>query len=247
MFAKVRLVVGVSAALAMLGMALPAAAVGAELDLHELRIPVSSRPGSAGGGGGGGSSSPNPCADNAFNLLGGSQPDGSYRWAFNAASTPAYLDRASVRNVLIESFSNVTGVNNDCGLPDQVSATHTYLGKTSVRAKCNQRDSRNVIGFKPLPFGVLAVTCFWTTNGRIVEADMQITTRERWALSLASCFNEMMLEATITHEAGHVFGLDHIGERRHGRLTMSPFIDGPCDNNEATLGLGDVRGLEAMY
>ena len=59
--------------------------------------------------------------------------------------------------------------------------------------------------------------------------------------------DKLSLEATMTHEAGHVFGLGHIGERRHGRLTMSPFLNGPCENSEATLGLGDVRGLEALY
>jgi hypothetical protein len=56
-----------------------------------------------------------------------------------------------------------------------------------------------------------------------------------------------MLEAVLTHEAGHVFGLAHVGESRHGRLTMSPYIDGVCNNQESTLGLGDLRGLEALY
>ena len=94
--------------------------------------------------------------------------------------------------------------------------------------------------------GVLAVTCYWIRGGKIVEADMRITTRESWALSLANCHGDMpLLESTITHEAGHVFGLDHVGERKHGRLTMSPFLDGPCNDNEATLGLGDMLGLEA--
>lgn len=190
---------------------------------------------------------PGPCADSAYRPLGASQPGGSYSWSYNAASTPKYLAKAGVVGVLNKSFSNITDVNNDCGLPDNVSATHTYLGTTTTKAKCGRRDSHNVIGFKALEFGVLAVTCYWTRGGQITEADMQITTLERWALSPTSCFNEMILEATVTHEAGHVFGLDHVGERKHGRLTMSPYIDGSCDDNESTLGWGDIRGLEAMY
>ena len=243
MFSTIKRAASLSVALAILALAVPVAAAGAEPQIHELRVATGPSSATAAGL----TASPNPCSDTAFNLLGGEQPNGSYRWSFNAASTPAYLSRSSVKSVLVKSFSNVTGANNDCGMADNISATHTYLGKTSVRAKCNQRDFRNVIGFKQLPAGVLAVTCFWTNNGTIVEADMQITTREQWALSLNGCFNEMVMEATVTHEAGHVFGLDHVGERRHGRLTMSPFIDGPCDNNEATLGRGDIRGLEAMY
>ena len=99
-----------------------------------------------------------------------------------------------------------------------------------------------------LPRGVLAVTCFWLRNGRMTEADIKINNRESWALTMTSCHGDMpLLESTITHEAGHVFGRDHVGEKRHGRLTMSPYLDGPCNDNEATLGLGDMRGLEALY
>jgi hypothetical protein len=77
---------------------------------------------------------------------------------------------------------------------------------------------------------------------------MKITTRESWALSMSSCHGNMvMLESTVTHEAGHVFGLDHVGENKHGRLTMSPYLDGPCENGEATLGKGDVAGLASLY
>ena len=59
--------------------------------------------------------------------------------------------------------------------------------------------------------------------------------------------NELMMEALVTHEVGHAFGLAHVGEGNHGRLTMSVYIDGLCENQEATLGLGDMKGLEALY
>jgi hypothetical protein len=191
--------------------------------------------------------SPPPCADNASNTFGAKQPS-TYRWSFKASSTPTYLTKAGVATVLQRSFTNVTTEHNDCGRADTVNAAHSYQGTTSRAPSCTSRDGFNVVGFGRLDPGVLAVTCYWIRGTKIVEADMKITTREHWALSLATCRGDSpMLEATITHEAGHVFGLDHVGEKRHGRLTMSPYLDGPCENNEATLGLGDMLGLESMY
>ncbi len=239
-----RRVFAVLAALVVLALAAPAAVASSGFHVEVLRlVPGQLAAGSAQAGDG----APAPCGDAAYRELAGTWLNGSYRWAFNAASTPAYLGRAAVRDVLRRSFSNITSARNDCGLADRVSATHAYVGTTSVRPRCDRRDFKNVVGFQRLERGVLAVTCFWISSNRIVEADIQINSRERWALSLSGCVDEVMLEATMTHEAGHVFGLDHVGERRHGRLTMSPFLDGPCQLSEATLGLGDVRGLEALY
>jgi hypothetical protein len=191
--------------------------------------------------------SPPPCKDPAFNTFGAKQTS-TYKWSFKASTTPAGLNKSSVANILQKAFGNITGEHNDCGRPDTVSATSQYLGTSSVGPSCNSRDGQNAIGFGKLDPGVLAVTCYWISGTKIVEADMKITTSESWALSLASCHgSQPLLEATITHEAGHVFGMAHVGEARHGRLTMSPFLDGPCENNESTLGLGDMLGLESMY
>lgn len=191
--------------------------------------------------------SPPPCQDNAYKTLGAKQTK-TYKWSFKASTTPSGLNKSAVVQVLKKSFANVIGAHNDCGKPDNISATHKFLGRTTHSPNCNSPDGQNVVGFAKLGPGILAVTCFWINGNRIIEADMKITTAESWALSMATCHGNMpLLESTITHEAGHVFGLGHVSERKHGRLTMSPFIDGPCENNEATLGLGDLRGLASMY
>ena len=218
-----------------------AAHLSLRLVVDEIRMPAHATARS------GVSLAPPPCNDSAHNSEGARQTK-TYKWSFKAASTPSGLNKSGVAAALKKSFNNITHEHNDCGRPDHVSATSRYLGTTRLAPNCNRPDGHNVVGFGKLPSGVLAVTCFWISGSKIVEADMKITTRESWALSLASCHGgQPMLEATITHEAGHVFGLGHVSERRHGRLTMSTVLDGPCENNESTLGLGDMLGLEAAY
>lgn len=235
------------AILLLVALAAPAAAhTPATLVIEELRMPAT-HSSSAVRGSGNGDGTSAACSDSAHRSEGGRQP-GTYRWSFKSSTTPNGLSKSAVTAVLQKSFSNITGANNDCGRADFNNATHQYLGTTSRSPSCNSQDGQNVVAFGHLNFGILAVTCYWVRGGKITEADMKITTAESWALSMASCHGAMpLLESTITHEAGHVFGLDHVGENKHGRLTMSPYIDGNCEANEATLGLGDMLGLEEMY
>jgi predicted Zn-dependent protease len=55
------------------------------------------------------------------------------------------------------------------------------------------------------------------------------------------------VKAVMTHERGHTFGINHVSETSHKNMTMSPNINGPCQDSESTLGLGDVEGLRALY
>jgi hypothetical protein len=50
----------------------------------------------------------------------------------------------------------------------------------------------------------------------------------------------------MTHERGQTFGLGHVSEKAHGKLTMSPSIRA-CQKSERTLGKGDVLGLNRKY
>ena len=82
-------------------------------------------------------------------------------------------------------------------------------------------------------FGALAAFPF------VVHAD--------WIVNIGGdCRSKYSVEAAATHEFGHAFGLGHVSESLHPALTMSPVI-AACQSSETTLGLGDVRGLEAKY
>ncbi|MEO6350916.1 MAG: matrixin family metalloprotease [Candidatus Limnocylindrales bacterium] len=194
------------------------------------------------------------CGDSAYKFLGPAagwkQP---LRWAFRASSTPAGLSSSAVLAVIKKSFRNVTTSRNDCGIADTVSATSSYLGSTtrkpgvSSSGSCLGQDGYNVVGFGSLGGYYSGYTCIYWEGDEIVEMDMRLDTGTHWALSLSGCRDELVMEALVTHEAGHAFGLGHVSETKHGRQTMSVYIDGLCENQEATLGRGDVLGLQALY
>jgi hypothetical protein len=106
----------------------------------------------------------------------------------------------------------------------------------------------NVVAFAPLDNFYAGFTCiWWDGHHHIYEMDMRLDPSQAWATSMSGCNGGLLLEALITHEAGHGFGLAHVSETQHGRLTMSTYIDGFCENQESTLGWGDLRGLQALY
>jgi hypothetical protein len=199
------------------------------------------------------SSSTDPCSDGAYKLA-GIKWQSTYSWWYQSGSTPSAFTASAGSGAFQRAVSHITNAYNNCGLADNVSATQSFMGSTSTApnvgstASCLTHDGKSVVGFGTLPSNYLGMTCWWTMNGAPVEADMKLNKAYyHWYVSRPSdCSNKWSVEAAATHEFGHVFGLAHVSETYHPNLTMSPVIRS-CQASEITLGLGDVRGLEALY
>jgi hypothetical protein len=194
-----------------------------------------------------------PCADPTYELSGYTWA-GDFGWFFQQSSTPERYNSNDVLAAIEAGFDNITSARNDCGLPDRVSASAVYTGAALGKPCSDFADGFNLVGFGEMPEDLdertIAFTCPYQGVGEndVVEIDIVINPEISWAMSQDDCQHpEEMLEATITHEVGHVFGLAHVNERRHGDLTMSTSSNGPCHNEESSLGLGDVLGLEELY
>jgi hypothetical protein len=195
----------------------------------------------------------NPCSDNAY-VLNPDSWNSTYNWYINASTAPSEISESTAKSGLRAAVENITQANNDCGLADNVSAKQHYQGTTTKTpnignsSTCQSSDGKNVVAFGDLASSDLAFTCWWTSGNKMVEADVRLNKFEyTWVVNIGhNCTAKYSVEAVATHEFGHAYGLDHVSEALHGTLTMSPVIL-PCQSSEKTLGLGDVRGLEAQY
>ncbi|MBI4259578.1 MAG: matrixin family metalloprotease [Actinobacteria bacterium] len=209
--------------------------------------------GSAGPSAAKGGKGPVKCSDDAHVVLDASWT-GTLRWYYRAASTPRKFSADRAAAALRRAATNITRADNECDLPDTVSASHSYLGTTTrgmnigAADACRSPDGVSVVGFGNLGAGTLAMACWWTTGGVTVEADIRLNKADyRWVIRPGgACVRRWSVEAVATHEFGHAFGLDHVSEKKHPELTMSPLID-PCQDGEKSLGLGDVLGLDLKY
>jgi hypothetical protein len=195
------------------------------------------------------------CNDDAYNLE-GFHWNTIWRWRYNAANIPSNLDSDEALGVIQTAVDNIVDERNDCGRPDTVHALAQYVGKTGQAPCGGKPDGENTIGWGAMPSDlpdsadVLAYTCPAFEGGEFqiaIEADIVINDAIPWSLTKADCLFQYLLEPTMTHEVGHVFGLDHVTEHGHGDLTMSTTINNFCSEDEASLGLGDMLGLESLY
>jgi hypothetical protein len=206
-------------------------------------------------------SSPGECSDGKYTDL-NRKVKGYLLWHFNPRTIPDGLSRKGALGAIRKGTANIANTRNNCHLGDRVPSyvSISYDGSTRDRAQvgtgggCSGNDGETVVSFGRLPKSALAVTCTVVAieNGydRVKWSDLMINkTNYNWTArpDARSCRSKYDLAGTVTHERGHTFGLGHVSESSHAKLTMSDRSNGPCQSSERTLGLGDVRGLGNKY
>lgn len=199
------------------------------------------------------------CADGAYSFT-GSYVAGSYQFFRGDGSTPAGAGTAAFGDAMVRAAQNITGVRNPCGIGDGVGASFSFAGgdsresdfyATGTEARCLREDEAgqdtvNTVDYKAIPTSFAGLTCRRVgSGGNLLEADVRLNANKAWTYSAGAsgCSNQLDVEGVLTHEFGHVYGLDHAGGRD---LTMYPNAF-TCDNWQRNLGAGDALGLNAIY
>jgi hypothetical protein len=209
----------------------------------------------------GAASSPGECSDGAYDDL-NSKVKGDLLWRFNPRTTPDELSRKGAVRAIRSGTANIANTRNICRLGDRVPSyvSISYDGSTRDHAQvgtggsCTGNDRNTVVSFGRLPKTALAVTCTVVAledgYDRVHWSDIMINkTNFNWTTrpEVRSCRGKYDLESTVTHERGHTFGLGHVSESSHAKLTMSDRSNGPCQSSERSLGRGDAMGLGNKY
>lgn len=199
---------------------------------------------------------PSACSDTAKTLEGFKEKS-TLHWRLNKGTIPGdKAHRDAVAEAIKRGAGNVHSIANNCGIGGSDIAIHlNYDGLSGKRANmdsngnCGQVNDLNVADFGSLP--VSARTCSWYAiqDGRdkLVASDVRFDKGESFTMSPGDpgCSNKLDIEGVATHEFGHAFGLAHVSTE-HQNLTMTARLP-VCSSGPRTLGLGDIRGLRALY
>ncbi|CAM5676625.1 matrixin family metalloprotease [Streptomyces aurantiogriseus] len=198
------------------------------------------------------------CADTAY-AVADHKEYGTYDWWIGDDALPGNLSLAEARRTFEDAIGTITGTRNDCGYGDAVGARAKYHSQTfheadiDREAQCTARDGVSVWDAGDLSSDVVATTCSWSRTVRnggldwLKEADVRFNTTDYTFTNnpTDNCKNAYDIRSVATHEAGHVFGLSHVGPGHEGQTMYTNSF--ACSTAARTLGRGDVLGLRRIY
>jgi hypothetical protein len=130
--------------------------------------------------------------------------------------------------------------------------TFRFDGTTSVSGS-NGDDGRNVIHFRPFVGGrdtfAQSILTYDVETGEFLDVDIELNDNFSFAV-LPSGQNDptdprVDLPSVLTHEAGHLLGLDH--ENRFGPGVVMYFSDTTGNTSHRSLSTDDRSGVRAIY
>lgn len=169
-------------------------------------------------------------------VLGASQErwsGGAIQWYYNPAQQPSNLTTSDVLSAINTAVARWSGM---CNL------TFTYMGLTSatpnVRSTWETIDRLSVFGWGQLTNELAqygAYTKWWYSSGLMVDADVVINTAYNWTAR--------DVESIMTHELGHVLGLNH------SNVQASVMFASPYNSYsyQRTLRGDDASACAALY
>lgn len=126
----------------------------------------------------------------------------------------------------------------------------TFAGTTDISRP--RYDGNNVVLWKLLPGRTVAAAYVWyhPETGEVLDADMILNTRVSWAVNdpagdcggIAGAYD---VQAVVTHEFGHWFGLEDLYDASTADLTMHGIVT-VGELKKASLGEGDRLGATAV-
>jgi hypothetical protein len=203
---------------------------------------------------GGTSGSGNECTTNYYVDRGYRETD-EVNWWFRSNTTPSGLSISAVATDLTGGYNNWATMRNACGFSDTTNVRNRYNGdrdhptRIDADGTCTAADGVNMVDFGVLPMDrFIAANCtYGTSDGQADESDIKFNNQYAWftgSIPSGCTNNRYSIEAVMTHEAGHTYGLGDVS----GSDLITMYNRGiPCSRRAVTLAYGDWNLLDRKY